>query len=226
MRIFTLSVFFSLIAAVASASGLSFNTRADTPGAFGSPASFTQSINALMAQAPGSGYGGTTLSYYDNVSNHASLGGVTSDIASLGVIDFNVAASGVWEFRVTMDFGFAGVILLDGSPVMAWNNGAAAWSGAAAPTETFTLWESMTAGVHQLLIYDAEACCDGPMEAEFLRPGQDWTIFAANDGLGIPSPSSLPASYAPVSAPEPASTGVLAAACVMLALTRRRRGAR
>lgn len=221
MRIFTLSVLFSLLAGAASASGLSFDTRADTSDSFSSPLSFAQSIDALMVQAPGAGYGSTTLNRYDNVSNQTDFAGSASNVASRGVIDFNVAQRGTWEFRVTMDLGVAGAVFLDGAPLLAWNN-----AGGAAGTQTFTLWEGMTAGVHQLLVYDLEGCCDAPMQAEFLAPGRNWTVFALNDGLGAPSPSAILASNPVVPAPEPASTTVLAVGCLMLALSRRRRGAR
>ena len=195
----------------AQASVVTMDTRASAAGPQASAAAYRTLIDGLVAAPASRGYGSTTVSTYDNLSNRGVLGGSGSDIAFRYTVTFNVATAGTWDFRFGVDFGRGGAVFLDGLPV-AFRNTDMWWAGSYAdPTQSFQFSSLLAAGNHVLTIYGLEGCCDGGQQGQFRAPGQaGFTTFSATDGL------------TPV--PEPTTLALFGASLLGLAAARRRSG--
>lgn len=201
------------VAAVAhaNASTITISTGYSTASAQTSAGAYKTVVDAAVA-TPGAGYGSTSVSSYNNVSN-SSLFGNNSNIASRSVIDFGVSASqaGTWSFRSGVDFGKGGALFLDGV-ALDYKSSDMWWAGNYNSSSQFLSGSTLlSAGNHTLSIYGLEGCCDGGQQVQFKAGNNSFASFATTDGL------------APVSAvPEPSIYAMLLIGLGLLAATGRR----
>ena len=171
-------------------------------------------VNAAVA-TPSAGYGSTSVSLYDNVSNQSLFSGSSRDIAFKSVIDFGVADSqaGNWGFRFGVDFGSGGAVFLDGV-AMDMRTTDMWWAGSYGNVTQFLKFDTvLSAGNHQITLFGIEHCCDGGQQAQYRMAGStDFVTFSS-------------ATLAPV--PEPETYAMLLAGLgVMGAIARRRNAAK
>ncbi len=127
-----------------------------------------------------SGYEVANLSSLANVSTPQLLNGTSNDNAFHFAYSFSAsaaqAAAGPWQFRFGPDFGFGGVMLLDGNVLQAnwtdmwWDF---VWTN---PTQILenTTGVTVTAGPHLFEVYGFDDCCAGPMEGDVNIGGGGW----------------------------------------------------
>lgn len=221
---FALLFLLCLAAGAAHASDIDFDTRDSAAGPYDSAIDYENAVNALMAQAPTPGYGDANPASFTDISNYTVFDGPNTDIASRTVLTFDVTDPGEWNFRMGVDFGHGGAVFLDGAAV-AWNPHDMWWNGAYSAGQSFDISALLAPGVHQILVYGIEDCCDGAMRMQFEAPGGRWTDFSTDDGLGTPS-LVIQTTQADLPVPEPMTPALMGAGLVMLWLVRRRVGAR
>lgn len=178
--------------AQANASTITISTGYSEAGVQASAAAYQDVVNAAIA-TPGAGYGSTSLTSYDNVSNH-SLFGSNANIASKSVISFgvNAADAGLWSFRSGVDFGRGGAMFLDGVALDSKSSDMW-WAGNYSSTSQFLAGSgTLAAGNHTLAIYGLEGCCDGGQQVQFKSATSNFTSFSSTDGLvsAVPEPST------------------------------------
>ncbi len=185
---------------VANASVITMQTRPIVATANASAADYLANWNAALAVypvAPG-GYCDTTLTAFNEVSNHAQLGSLQNcGGASAGNISFHFrmnlnvsnALAGLWNFKFQNDFGYGGAVFLDGVAVdyKPFN------LDGSNPGMLFTLALNLASGTRVLDIYGQENCCDGFHYGDYLLNGtyqhlSNNDIFTAE----VPEPSQLP----------------------------------
>ena len=92
------------------------------------------------------------------------------------------AAAGPWQFRFGPDFGFGGVMLLDGNVLQAmwahdmwWDY---QWTD---PTQFLENGAGVAvgAGSHVFEVYGFDDCCDGAMEADVSIGGAGWQVISS-----------------------------------------------
>jgi len=187
-----LSLIVAAAFAQANASTITIATGYSEAGVQASAAAYQAVVNAAVA-TPGAGYGSTSLSSYDNVSNR-SLFGSNSNIASKSVISFGVstADAGQWSFRSGVDFGRGGAVFLDGV-ALDYKNNDMWWAGNYGNSSQFFAGSSLlSAGNHTLSIYGLEGCCDGGQQVQFSKGNSNFASFSSADGLisAVPEPST------------------------------------
>lgn len=178
--------------AQANASTITISTGFSEAGVQSSAAAYQAVVNAAVAN-PGAGYGTTSLSSYDNVSNHG-LFGSGSNIASKSTITFGVSAAdaGQWSFRSGVDFGRGGAMFLDGV-ALDYKINDMWWAGNYGNGSQFFAGTSLlSAGNHTLSIYGLEGCCDGGQQVQFSKGSSNFASFSSTDGLisAVPEPST------------------------------------
>lgn len=196
-------------AAAAQASVIQFDSRASMAGA-ANPAGtmaaigahYRDTIDPLVALAPGSGYCSQVLNQLAGVSNHgACTAGSSSNVAFRMSIDFGLDAGQAalpFSVRFAPDFGRGGALFLDGQLLAAtatdlW------WGGNWNATNELLTASGLNigAGNHQLRLYGLEGCCDGGQGAQYrLGSNATWLNFASNDTLvrqanPVPEPGTL-----------------------------------
>ena len=180
----------------ADASIITIETGFSTAGPQIDAAAYKSLIDAAVA-SPSAGYGTTTVSIYDNISNHSLFsGGSYTDIAFKSTIDFYVSAenAGAWQFRAGVDFGHGGTMYVDGIAYDFKTNDMW-WNGSYGDSSQYLSINSLNlaAGNHTLSLYGFEGCCDGYQQAQFSYGGSGFTTFSASDNL---SPIPEPETYA------------------------------
>ncbi|MBZ5856348.1 CCXG family PEP-CTERM protein [Flavihumibacter profundi] len=155
------------------------STRASTHGRFNSAIEYKNYIDALVNLPPSSGYGDAYLPVYRIVSNNIVFNGSKSDIAYKYTIRFYAQVPGLYQFRTSFDFGNGGAIFLDGINV-AFNNQDMWWAGNwNLPGQSLQWSTSLGIGMHEILVYGLEDCCDGGGSAEYKFPGgSEFTAFS------------------------------------------------
>lgn len=180
----------------AQASRVTFETATSL---FASPngadaAWYRSSVEAALAQ-PGAHFASVPL--FDGLTSYGQFGGFNNNLAYRTTVQFVVTAAqaGSWGLRVGGDFGYGAAVFLDGV-ALGVNNTAMDWSmGFASPTQTLQFASvAITAGLHTLILYGREDCCDGGEQGQFKRAGGDWVTFGTSDGLASPVPA--PQSWA------------------------------
>lgn len=181
----------------ANASLITLQTASSGTGSQSSAEAYRDAVDAALKN-PGQGYGSTVLASYDNVSNY-SLFGSNQSIAWKATVDFGVtkAQAGLWSFRTGVDFGNGGALILDGQ-VLDFNKNDMWWAGNYSDATQYLHGAlNLGAGNHTLSIYGLEGCCDGSQQAQFQYGSQQFTSFAATDGLdkvaSVPEPAPLAA---------------------------------
>lgn len=173
------------------------------------PEEYKFAVEAAIA-TPTAGYGTTQVPVFDNISNHALFGGPQQDVAYKMTVDFTVSAAdaGYWQFRGGVDFGNGGVLMVDGF-VIAFSTHDLSWEGSYdLPWEILEGGLELGTGVHQLVFYGLETCCDTSQQAQFRIGDGAYSTFGA-----------LPV-------PEPAGYAMMLAGLGAGALVRRRRASR
>lgn len=169
---------------------ISYDTRSYTAGtSLTNAAAYVSNWNTLIAAqpTPPAGYGSTSLSVWDNVSNQLTFGGAGSNIAYHAVISLIVGAgeTGNWDLRFGIDFGLGGVLIVDGV-VQDFRNSDIWWSGSYADAaQILATTLNLGAGAHTIEVYGLEGCCDGATQAQYRTPGGAFTTFDA-----VPEPST------------------------------------
>ena len=192
----------------ANASTITIQTGFSGAGPQASAEAYRSVVDAAVA-IPGAGYGSTTVSSYDNVSNGSLFGGSNSNIAFKSTIVFGVQAgqTGNWSFRGGVDFGGGGAVFLDGQAVDFRSNDMW-WAGNYGnASQFFQFGANISAGNHTLTVYGLEGCCDGGQQFQF------------NSGSGFQSFNS--STLTPV--PEPETYGMMLAGLGLLGIISRRK---
>lgn len=203
----------ALLAGVpATASTIFSQSRAGGGGNYGSAAGYKAAVDAYMLNPATPGYGDAYIATFDGINNGGQFGS-NSNIVQRTTIDFNVDSASVWDFRFGYDFGGGGAIILDDS-VSSFMDGDNWAGGDYDSVQAFKLLgASLGTGLHQLIVYGFEGCCDGPAFGQYRVNGGAWQTFAADDGLS------------PAAVPEPALAGLFALGLAAVATGRRRRRA-
>lgn len=180
----------------ANASTITISTGFSNAGAQASADAYKAVVDAAVA-TPAAGYGSTSLSSYDYVSNQ-SLFGSNNNIASRSTIDFGVTAAqaGTWSFRSGVDFGNGGALFLDGVALDVKTSDMW-WGGNYDNSSQFLSGSTLlSAGNHTLSLYGLEGCCDGGQQVQFKEGSNSFASFASTDGLAAVSAVPEPSTYA------------------------------
>ncbi len=200
----------SLVTAfAANAATIQLQTGYSAAGPLATAEQYRSVVDAAVATA-GAGYGSTTVSSYDNVSNHGLFGSSTN-IAFKATINFGVDAgsTGNYTFRAGVDFGRGGAVFLDGQAVDFRTNDMW-WAGSYGnPSQFFQFSANIGAGNHTLNMYGLEGCCDGGQQMQF----NSGSGFRTIDNTTLP----------PV--PEPETYAMMLAGLGMLGFLARRKNA-
>lgn len=198
----------ALLCAAAAASAqttITISTGFSNAGPQLTPEEYKFAVEAAVAN-PTAGYGTRQVPVFDNISNHSLFGGPHQDIAYKMTVDFHVGATdaGYWQFRGGVDFGNGGVLMID-DIVIAFSSHDLSWDGSYdLPWEILEGGLELGEGMHQLVFYGLETCCDTSQQAQYRIGDGTYTTFSA------------------MPVPEPASYAMLLAGLAAGALVRRR----
>lgn len=195
----------------AHASNITVSTGFSAAGPQATADDYLNTVNAAVA-TPTAGYGSTSVSLYDGVSNQTLFGGPGTNIAFKSVIDFGVSTAGAWDFRFGVDFGSGGAVFLDGV-AQDFRNTDMWWNGSYGDSSQFLAFSgNLATGNHQITLVGLEGCCDGGQQAQFRAANsQVFQTFGANDGLNV------------TAVPEPESYAMLLAGLGLMGTVARRR---
>jgi len=124
----------------------------------------------------------------DALTKHSNqglcTGGSNSNIGQRFVIRFIEPAGGVpWSFKINMDSGYGYTVYLDYGILVGKKEGDV-WAGGTNPA-TWTI-PSVDFGVHKLVVYGGEGCCDGEAgQWEFSRNSAAFQVVRASDLLTV-----------------------------------------
>jgi hypothetical protein len=101
--------------------------------------------------------------------------GVNFNIGFKISADFPVTVPGTYEFDFNVDFGWGGIIIMDGVRIgTGYYDGAIWWDGNYHRPNALDVSVELGVGMHQLMVYGAEQCCDGDSNIRIKAPGSDW----------------------------------------------------
>ena len=180
MKKFAAAISLAVVAAAASASGITVQTGAGFESNLADSAAYQSAVSALVG-AP------STLTSFNNASF------ALSNSAFEATITFDVTAPTTFDFRAGVDFGGGGTMVLDGAALdtngnnMWWNN---SYSDA---SQFLAGGANLSVGVHTLTLYGFEDCCSGNMQVQYsTNGGESYTSFGATDGLpAVPEAQSF-----------------------------------
>jgi hypothetical protein len=147
-----------------------------------SNAGFEAAVNAAVTLAP---YGSKDVESLDSYSNGrgsaVTFNAGTRDIAYKMEFVFMVAEPGVWHFDFNVDFGWGGVVTFDGKrSAEGYHSGDHWWSHNYNKALPLDISHKFDAGLHTMVVYGAEGCCDGTSNIRFMKPGSDWQPLSVN----------------------------------------------
>ncbi|MBC6493172.1 hypothetical protein BC349_19125 [Flavihumibacter stibioxidans] len=153
-------------------SSVKMSTRMALHDRFNTAEEYKNYIDQLVLAPPTAGYGDVYLPVYSMVSNSLVFNGSKSNIAYKYTIRFYASKPGIYQFRTSFDFGSGGAIFLDGKAV-AFNNADMWWRFSwDLPGQSLQWSSSLAVGMHEILVYGMEDCCDGGGSAEYRVPGE------------------------------------------------------
>lgn len=171
----------------AGAATIVIDTAYSNAAAQASAADYASVVNtALLTQS--TGYGSTSVSLYDNVTNTFGSG---SNIAFKSTINFGVTgAASTWNFRAGVDFGNGGAVFLDGAALGSKSNDMW-WAGSYGNASQFFQYSStLAAGNHTLTIYGLENCCNGGQQVQYSTAGAAFQTFGSGTLAAVPEPET------------------------------------
>lgn len=166
---------------------ITISTGHSTAGQQATPEEYKFAVEAAVA-TPGAGYGSVQVPVFDNISNHSLFGGPGQDVAYRMTVDFHVdsAQAGYWQFRGGVDFGNGGVLMVD-DIVIAFSVHDLSWDGSyELPWEILEGGLELGEGMHRLVFYGLENCCDTAQQAQYRIGDGAYTTFSA---LPVPEPA-------------------------------------
>lgn len=153
-------------------SSVKMSTRLAVHDRFNTANEYKTYIDQLVLTPPTAGYGDAYLPVYSMVSNSLVFNGSQNNIAYKYTIRFYASKPGIYQFRTSFDFGSGGAIFLDGK-VVAFNNADMWWRfNWDLPGQSLQWSTSLGVGMHEILVYGIENCCDGGGSAEYKVPGE------------------------------------------------------
>jgi hypothetical protein len=131
-------------------------------------ATFEDAVDNSIANAL---YGSKALETVD-YSNGMTFGAGNRNIAYKLEVTFQVCEPGTWHFDFNVDFGWGGVVRFDGvrSPE-GYHSGDHWWSHDLNRALPLDIGHHFDAGVHTMVVYGAEGCCDGRSNVRIQKPG-------------------------------------------------------
>jgi len=127
-------------------------------------------VNAVRGSQPGQGYceADLTEASWKNRDNCAEgqTEGQMRDIAFHVTVEFDNYIGSNWNFNFGVDFGWGGAIYMDGHLMRAYS-GDIWWSESEDHANELGFGTFVPAGRHNLTVYGAEGCCDGPSRIKF-----------------------------------------------------------
>jgi len=145
------------------------------------PANLNQQIQYWNQAVDTDGYGWEIIQSFDNVSNHATIGGSKTNIAFNWWCVFYVDTPGTWNFRYGPDAGWASSEFIDRS-VRAETYDDRWWNYNWGSSDVIYFSAGLDEGWHVLEILAFEGCCDGGQSLQFKPPGGgDWTTFSTSN---------------------------------------------
>ena len=158
------------------------------------------------------GYCSRSIPKLSLISNQQCPSGAHDNIAYRVTVRFSLNMASEISFRFGVDFGFGGLVLLDGN-LMKSNYGNIWWGlkWSHQHTEMLTISNvKLERGNHELMIYGLENCCDGPQTYQFkIRDLEDPDSDAAWQDISVESLEPYAGSSIPGTDDDPGANGRL-----------------
>jgi hypothetical protein len=142
-----------------------------------SNAGFEHAVNHAVTMVP---YGSKMLDDIGRYANKITFGKSNRNIAYKIEVAFMVDTPGVWEFDFNVDFGWGGVVTFDGvrSPE-GYHSGDHWWAGNENRALPLDVAHTFDIGIHKMVVYGAEGCCDGASAVRFKKPNSaEWKTIS------------------------------------------------
>jgi len=112
-----------------------------------------------------------SLTSLASFSNQATCGGSNSNIGYKITMQVFSPVAGDWDFDLNVDFGWGGVVYIDGEPSHeGYHSGDVWWAGNLNSAMTVDVIQTLSAGPHTIVAYGAEGCCDGTSNIRIKGP--------------------------------------------------------
>jgi hypothetical protein len=155
-----------------------------------SNAGFEHAVNHAVTMVP---YGSKNIDSLHDYSNGrgtaVTFNAGTRNIAYKMEVAFKVDEPGEWHFDFNVDFGWGGVVTFDGkrSPE-GYHSGDHWWAGNVNKALPLDVAHTFDIGLHTMVVYGAEGCCDGGSHIRFMKPGSDWQMLSVTNLLALDGP--------------------------------------